>query len=63
MLDYNFININEGKIYGEIKYDNKSNILNTSNEGEILLAHFLLGGSKDKQNNSKIKKLAHLEKE
>ena len=62
-LDYNFINNNEGKIYGEIKYDNKSNILNISNEGEILLADFLLAASKDEQNNSKIKKLAHLEKE
>ena len=53
-LDYNFININEGKIYGEIKYDNKSNILNISNQGEILLADFLLRGSKDEQNNPEI---------
>ena len=53
-LDYNFININEGKIYGEIKYDNESNILYISNEGEILLADFLLGGSKDEESNSEI---------
>jgi len=49
-----FININEGKIYGEIKYDNESNTLYISNEGEILLADFLLGGSKDEENNSEI---------
>ena len=53
-LDYNFININEGGIYGEIRYDKKNHTLYISNKGEILLADFLLGGSKDEQKNSEL---------
>ena len=53
-LEFNFKKNNEDKIYGEIKYDNKNNILYISNEGEVLLADFLLGSSKDENKNSEI---------
>ena len=53
-LDYNFINIKDKKKYGEIRYNNEKNILQISNDGEIFLADFLLGGSKDEQNNTDI---------
>ena len=51
-LDYNFFKKGETKIIGNIRFDQKNNILSISNEGELILADFLLGGTKDEQKNS-----------
>ena len=51
-LDYDLVTKEDNKKFGEIRYDKNKNILNISNEGELSLADFLLGGSKEEQNNS-----------
>ena len=55
-LDYDFMKIGEDKIYGEIRYDKNKKTLSISNEGELFLTDFLLGGSssKDELNNPDI---------
>ena len=53
-LDYNFLKKDDNKIIGQIRYDKSKKILSISNEGELLLADFLLGGTKDEQNNSEL---------
>ena len=53
-LDYDFYNKNDNKIYGKIKFDKNKKILSISNEGELFLADFLLGGSKSEENNPDI---------
>ena len=53
-LNYDFYKKDEDKIFGKIRYDEESKILSISNEGELCLADFLLGGSKGEQNNSDI---------
>ena len=40
------------KIHGHIRYDYNKNTLTISNEGLLWLGDFLLGGSKDEDNNS-----------
>ena len=50
-LDYDFLNKNDNKIFGKIRYDKNQKKLSISNEGELLLADFLLGGSKSEENN------------
>ena len=46
--------IGEEKIYGKIRYDKNNKILSISNEGELSLSDFLLGGSKEELNNQDI---------
>ena len=53
-LDFDFLNKEKNKIFGQIRYDDENKILTISNVGELFLADFLLGGSKDEQNNSEI---------
>jgi hypothetical protein len=53
-LEYDMIRKDDNKKFGEIRYDQNKNILYISNEGELFLADFLLGGSKEEQNNSEI---------
>ena len=53
-LDYDFIKIDDNKIYGEIRYDKNLKNLSISNIGELFLSDFLLGGAKDEQNNIEI---------
>ena len=53
-LDYDFLNKIDNKIFGKIRYDKNKKILSISNEGELLLADFLLGGSKSEENNPDI---------
>ena len=53
-LDYDFLNKNDNKIFGKIRYDKNQKKLSISNEGELLLADFLLGGSKSEENNPDI---------
>ena len=50
-LDYDFINKDKYKQFGKIRYDKKSKNLSISNKGELFLSDFLLGGSKDEENN------------
>ena len=51
-LNFNFVNKQDNKIYGKIRFDQLNNILVISNEGLLWLGDFLLGGSKDENNNS-----------
>ena len=51
-LEYDFLKKGENKIYGKIRYNENKKILSISNEGELFLGDFLLGGSKEEQNNS-----------
>ena len=53
-LDYDFFKKDNNKKVGEIRYDKYNKNLSISNKGELSLADFLLGGSKDEQNNSEI---------
>ena len=53
-LEYDFMKKNEDKIYGKIRYNNNKKELTISNEGELCLADFLLGGSKEELNNPDI---------
>jgi hypothetical protein len=53
-LEYDFMKKDEDKIYGKIRYNFKNKELSISNEGEILLADFLLGGSKEELSNPDI---------
>ena len=53
-LEYDFLNKEQDKIFGKIRYNPFKNVLSISNEGELLLADFLLGGSKEEENNPDI---------
>ena len=53
-LEYDFMKKDEDKIYGKIRYNRNKKELSISNEGEILLADFLLGGSKEELSNPDI---------
>lgn len=53
-LDYDFFKKEELKKVGEIRYNKDRKELSISNKGELFLADFLLGGSKDEQNNSEL---------
>lgn len=53
-LEYDFLNKEQDKIFGKIRYNPSKNVLSISNEGELLLADFLLGGSKEEENNPDI---------
>ena len=53
-LDYDFFKKEELKKVGEIRYNKYRKELSISNKGELFLADFLLGGSKDEQNNSEL---------
>ena len=53
-LEYDFMKKDEDKIYGKIRYNFKKKELSITNEGEILLADFLLGGSKEELSNPDI---------
>ena len=53
-LEYDFMKINEEKIYGKIRYNKYKKKLSISNEGELFLADFLLGGSKEELSNPDI---------
>lgn len=50
-LNFEFSKIDVNKICGKIEYDKINKILSISNEGEICLADFLLGGTKEEQAN------------
>jgi len=50
-LEYDFIKKDEYKQFGKIRYDKRSKNLSISNKGELFLSDFLLGGSKDEENN------------
>ena len=53
-LEYDFLNKEQDKIFGKIRYNHFKKVLSISNEGELLLADFLLGGSKEEENNPDI---------
>ena len=50
-VNFDFINKANNKIYGHIRYDNIKNILTISNKGFLWLGDFILGCSKDEENN------------
>lgn len=50
-LNFEFNKIDDNKICGKIEYDKINKILSISNEGELCLADFLFGGTKDEQSN------------
>jgi len=51
-VNFDFMNKMNNKIHGHIRYDYNKNTLTISNEGLLWLGDFLLGGSKDEDNNS-----------
>ena len=51
ILEFDFIKNDDNKILGKIRYNKSKKILSISNIGELSLADFLLGGSKEEQNN------------
>ncbi len=53
-LEYDLKKKDEDKIYGKIRYNKDKKELSISNEGELSLADFLLGGSKEELNNPDI---------
>ena len=50
-LEYDFLNKQNNKTFGKIRYDKNKKMLSISNEGELFLADFLLEGSKSEENN------------
>ena len=53
-LNFEFIKKDENKICGKIEYDKINKTLSISNDGQINLADFLLGGIKDEQQNDNL---------